>query len=84
MVSYKKETSKQARTTNKLCRVEFVTQIFPTSVKLMFSPTMINILQYVHHNPCRFKNVRLPEVYSQPLSINGMLVLRENRAYLKT
>ena len=83
MFSRKKQTRKQTRATKKLsiCRVKFATQISSTSLTLMFSPNMINILQYVHYKSCRSKNVRIPVIYSQPLSVKGMLVLKENKTH---
>ena len=31
--------------------------------------------QYIHHNSYHFKYVKIPMVYSQPLSMRGIIVL---------
>ena len=82
MVSHKKQTSKTTIEAVNY-RVDFVTDISSISLTTMFSPNMINILHRVYHNSYRSKNVRITVVHNQPLSINGMLVIRENKAYLR-
>ena len=82
MVSHKKQTSKTTIEAVNY-RVEFVTDMSSISLTTMFSPNMINILHRVYHNSYRSKNVRITVVHNQPLSINGMLVIRENKAYLR-